>query len=131
MTVTSNDIRQYQARKHQLQAIDDEIEWTYGKVSSPNGHRSGGSSSPGDPTATKVRRVEALNERRQKILAKQKEVEDYVDALEDVEVSNIIRYRYIIGWTWENVAIRMRGSPNYQQLHRKVRRHFRDMKVTE
>lgn len=123
--MTLEEIKTYQRRKEAIQAIDDEIEWIYGKVSSPNGNRSGGApSSPGDPTAQKVNRIQRLKERRSSLVSRQEACETYVDGLEDYRVAAILRYRYILGWTWESTALRILGSPSYQSLIRAVHSHF-------
>lgn len=123
--MTLEEIKTYQRRKEAIKSIDDEIEWIYGKVSSPNGNRSGGTpSSPGDPTAHNVNRIQRLQERRASLVNRQEACEAYVDGLEDYRVATILRYRYILGWTWESTALRILGSTSYQSLIRAVHSHF-------
>jgi len=131
--MTLEEIKKYQSRKVAIRAIDDEINWVYGKVSSPNGRMTPGSlsSSPSDPTAQKVRRIETLRARREILEKQQKDCEKYVDDLEDFRVAAILRYKYILGWTWENTAMMILGSTSYQPLIKRITAHFGDTNVTD
>ena len=109
-----------------IQSMQDEKEWIYGKVSSPNGRQTTGgfSSSPSDPTAMKVRRVEKLDNMIREKQELQLRCEQYVDDLPDGKLKLALRYRYILGWTWESTAQRINGSTSYQSLIKMVNGHF-------
>ena len=59
--VTISDLRDYRHLVKEIRLIDEELEWVYFPVASPNGKESGTfSKDPGDPTVRAVKKAEKL-----------------------------------------------------------------------
>lgn len=124
--MTYDEIKNYQKRNEVIQSINNEIEWLYGKVSSPNGHREGGCAKPGpgNPTAHNFARIESLKQKKEILEARQRSCESYVDELEDYRLACILRYKFLMGWTWESTALILTKTRSYNSLIETVKKHF-------
>lgn len=52
-----------------------------------------------------------LNQKRKELLQTEKEAEEYIFSIQDSSVRRIMKYRYIDGLTWQQVAVKM--GPKY------------------
>ena len=118
-------LKQYKSRDIAIRTIEEEIEALYGHVPSPSFTRTGTSPKDGKRSVEKtIRRVEKLRQKQDALIDLQERCEEYVDDLEDLHVSNILRYRYIMGLTWQNTARAMAGTEEYSHLMRAVRNYY-------
>lgn len=108
--VTKEDLKAYQRKKLQLGAYDAEIEHAYNTYKSPQMNASGGghSGDPGDPVTRAMTRIRRLKARRQSLIEKLAEIEQFVDEIDDPLEQSICRYHYIIGLTWDATVYQLR-----------------------
>ena len=112
MIVTKEDLRRYRDMKDCIQALQAEINASYSPVGSPSTEMIGShSTTPGDPTAQAVHRIEAKRERLRKKIEEYVElterIERFVDEVEkdDLTVANIIRFYFLAGFTWRKTCM--------------------------
>ncbi|MBR6615042.1 MAG: hypothetical protein IKK95_03615 [Lachnospiraceae bacterium] len=101
--VTREDLNRYVKYLNSLAAMDLWIESMYNTYRSPqmSGDGSSRPSSPGDPVWYACQRIEKAEKDREELRAKIKEIEEFVEAIEDPEEKSICILRYLNGYTWE------------------------------
>lgn len=73
---------------------------------------------------TKVELVSLLTEKRLSALEQYLEIERYIEDVSDVEIRNIMRYRYLDLLKWEDIAAKM--FQERTTIAKKVRRYIKD-----
>lgn len=122
--ITIVDLKDYRHIQREIKSIEAELEWIY-LPSSPSGNTSGAhSTTPGDPTVRTWHHIQALQSRRERLQKKIDTIDSWILTLEDHQLAAIIRCRYIIGMSWEEVSRRICGSYNEATARSIVRRHF-------
>lgn len=108
--VTREDLRKYCAYLNDLAAMDLKIESMYNTYRSPqmSGDGSSRPSSPGDPVWFAYQRIEKAKQAREELRAKIREIEDFVEAIEDPEERAICNLRYLSGFTWEATCLQLK-----------------------
>lgn len=128
----SKELRQYLGLKAMLNSIDEEIKELYYPVSSPNGtEKVGGNASShtaGNPTAIAVERVLRLKAERLKVMARIKNIEDFIDGIEDSSTRSIARYHYILGYSWTRTAYKVYGNYNGEVVRNAINRYLKSQK---
>lgn len=114
MLVTREELRKYQFLKLEITTMQVQIEAMYIPVGSPPTEIIGArSTTPGDPTAEAVQRIEALQERMRKKIAEYVElterIEMFVETVDDGYVRSIIRLHFLIGLTWRKTCEKVYG----------------------
>lgn len=123
--VTILDLKDYRHLQKEIRTIDEELEWIYFPVASPNGKTSGSrGSEPSDPTARAVRKAARLRERRARLAAKVEAIDQWLVELEDHQLAAICRARYVLGRSWAEVSMDVCGSDNFSTARMIVVRHF-------
>ena len=123
--VTILDLKDYRHLLKEIRTIDEELEWIYFPVSSPNGKTSGSrGSEPSDPTARAVRKAARLRERRARLAKKIDDVDWWLAHLDDHQLAAICRARYILGRQWSEISWEICGSDNISTARMIVTRHF-------
>lgn len=123
--VTILDLKDYRHLVKEIRTIDEELEWIYFPVASPNGKTSGSrGSEPSDPTARAVRKAARLKERRARLQAKVEAIDWWLLNLEDHQLAAICRERYVLGKSWAEVSLDVCGSDNFSTARMIVVRHF-------
>lgn len=130
--MTLEKLEQYCGIEAEIEAIKTEIEQLYNPVKSPTGM--GGSSEPSDPTGRSAMRIimlkDQLNMKLELLSQRRQEIHDWVQSIEDDEVSAIVRWRYIIKpphgnrYTWRQVNMKVYGYPDYQYSMRRLHRYL-------
>lgn len=64
--------------------------------------------------------IDSYNEKQDKLLKQQLEIEKCIDKLEDSIDRNIMRLRYLEGYTWEKICVEV--SYKWAQVHRHHKR---------
>ena len=65
--------------------------------------------------------IDLYNEKQDKLLKQQLEIEKCIDRLEDSADRNIMRLRYLDGYTWERMCVLLNYSWNgIHKKHRKI-----------
>ena len=53
-----------------------------------------------------------------------KEVEEWIQQLDDPEIESIVRWHYIIGYSWKDTNTEVYGFPDYHMARKKINRYF-------
>lgn len=123
--ITILDLKDYRHIKKEIRMIDEELEWVYYPIASPNGKEPGSySRDPGDPTARAVRKAARLKERRARLSKKIDDVDWWLAHLDDHQLAAICRARYILGRQWSEISWEICGSDNISTARMIVTRHF-------
>lgn len=123
--VTILDLKDYRHLVKEIRTIDEELEWIYFPVASPNGKTSGSrGSEPSDPTARAVRKAAQLRERRARLAAKVEAIDQWLVELEDHQLAAICRARYVLGRNWSEISLEICGSGSEATARSIVRRYF-------
>ena len=126
--MTIERLRQFRGIQKEVIEIQREIDTLYFPISSPNGHQSMGSSTPGDPTAQAVSRILKLQERAEQLtvtLADELEaIESWLDELDDHELRAIIRAHYLLGDSWSRCTQRILNYEFSDTAKKRVYRYF-------
>ena len=127
--ITLEDLKSFRGLSSELKALQEERQWLYYPVSSPNG-KTGGShgSTPSDPTSAAVRKIQEMDGR---IFARQTEIAerlgrilDWMDHVEDAEIRAMIHWYYLMGADdWESVCLKVYGYRG-QACRKRVMRYF-------
>lgn len=126
--MTIERLRQFRGIQKEVIELQREIDTLYFPISSPNGHQSMGSSTPGDPTAQAVSRILKLQEKAEALtqqLAQELEaIESWLDGLEDHELRAIIRAHYLLGDSWSRCTQRILNYEFSDTAKMRVYRYF-------
>lgn len=105
------------------------MKFVYLPVESPNGKTGGGfSNTPSDPTARSAMKAIQIQEKLEARLKEQSElgceIEEWLLTVTDPEIEAIIRFHYILGFSWKGTNIKVFGDPNYHRARKKIFRFF-------
>lgn len=123
--VTIRNLKDYRHLQKEIRMIDEELEWIYFPVSSPNGKEFGTfSKDPGDPTVRAFKKAEKLRKLRASMVQKVEAVDQWLEELEDHQLAAICRARYILGRQWSEISWEICGSSSPSTARMIVVRHF-------
>lgn len=126
--MTKEELKEYIETKREIEIIKEKIECLEGKKTSiksqiitdmPRGE------AEKDRLGQLLIQIEELidlyNEKQDKLLKQQLEIEKCIDKLEDSVDRNIMRLRYLEGYTWERMCVLLNYSWNgIHKKHRKI-----------
>lgn len=69
---------------------------------------------------------EMLKRLQEKLLQKEIEAEEYIQTIQDSRLRQILRYKYVDGLTWQQVAKRMKGRCTADSCRIEVKRFFQE-----
>ena len=82
-------------------------------------------SSPLLSVLARIEKMEKLYRKKVKEMLKcLEEIEEWLDSLDDPEIKALCRYRYILGYTWTAVAMRVYRRPAEDAARKRVTRYF-------
>lgn len=127
--MTIERLRAFRGIQKELVEIQREIDTLYFPISSPNGRtEQGHSSTPSDPTASAVYKIQKLEERTEKARARLAqeldEIEAWIETLEDHELRAIIRAHYLLGDSWKRCTQRILNYEYTDSAKFRVYRYF-------
>lgn len=118
MTVTIDDLYAYRNLCKEINAIQFQINDTALAVRSPSLGGMPHGTTPGDPTARAALRIieleDDLNRKSNEMIDQAKQIETWIDSINDHEIRAIIRYHFLSGKTWRETALAMYGSTTRQ-----------------
>lgn len=123
------ELQEYIETKRELDIIKDKIEYLEEKKTSIKSmiidDMPKGGSFENDRLGALLGEIEELlniyNEKQIRLLKQQRAIENTIDKLEDAVDRNIMRLRYIDGYTWERLCVLMNYSWNgIHKKHRKI-----------
>lgn len=119
----------YRGITSEMQALRDQIDSLYDTYRSPQFMNNGGHSmSVGSPVETAVNKVLEL-----KTVYEQKyeeaanllyNIETWLSQIEDPEIRSIIRFHYVLGYSWQRTNTAACGYPSYYCARKKIMRYF-------
>ena len=123
------ELQEYIETKRELDIIKDKIEYLEEKKTSIKSmiidDMPKGESFENDRLGALLGEIEELlniyHEKQIRLLKQQRAIENTIDKLEDAVDRNIMRLRYIDGYTWERLCVLMNYSWNgIHKKHRKI-----------
>ena len=129
LKMTIELLEQYRGLCASVEAIRSELKYTYMPVQSPNGRTGGGhGSQPGNPTERAAMQAMQIQEKLAKREQEQMEigsvVEDWLMTVTDPEIEAIVRFYYILGYSWKATSTKVYGTPKYYLSRDKIYRFF-------
>ena len=126
--MTKEELKEYIETKREIKIIEEKIEFLESKKTSiksqiitdmPRGE------AEQDRLGQLLIRIEELielyNEKQIKLMKQQKQIEDTIEKLEDSVDRNILRLKYIDGYTWERICVELNyGWNGIHKRHRKI-----------
>ena len=127
--MTIETLEQYRGLIAEIKAMTAEINALYDVRKSPNGREPTGTSS--GPTAPTERAVARILELKEKQNAKRdeweravQEIETWLETVEDADVRSIVRWRFIMGYSWKRTSREVYGVDNYYRARKKFLRYL-------
>lgn len=130
MDITLRDLENYKGMLSELEALEQERQWAYFPVSSPNGREQIGQrgNSVSDPTAAALDKLEKLDVRitkkRDEVAEQLAGILDWLDTVDDAELRAIIHWHYLQGYDWKKTNLKVYGYRSYQACRKRVMRYF-------
>lgn len=123
------DLKDYLGMKSEVQAILEEINYWQTFVLTvkydSNGSKSGTPSDPTRKSALKLLELdEKLKKKRDKLVKKTLEIEEWLETLEDLVLVAVIRQHFILGKTWRETSKIVFEVEDPSISHKKVVRFF-------
>ena len=126
--MTKEELKEYIETKREIKIIEEKIEFLESKKTSiksqiitdmPRGE------AEQDRLGQLLIRIEELielyNGKQIKLMKQQKQIEDTIEKLEDSVDRNILRLKYIDGYTWERICVELNyGWTGIHKRHRKI-----------
>lgn len=127
--MTYTDLKNYLGMKAEVQAIVDEIKYWESFVMTIHYDEGGKSSNKvSNPTQQAVDKImqlkERLNTKRDTLVQRTLEIEDWLDTLQDKELAAIIRHHFIGGKTWNETTRKVYGHAAWSLSQWRVRNFF-------
>ncbi|MDD6988756.1 DUF1492 domain-containing protein [Ruminococcus sp.] len=120
--MTKEELKQYRSIRHEIQSIKDEINELENQIQSVRAVTisdmpKGGSHTDFTDVIAKIDELKrALHIKMSQALVVQERIEGVIDKLDNPIEQALLRYRYILGYTWEQVCVKMDYS--WMQIHR-------------
>lgn len=73
--------------------------------------------------------IDRLTELEKKLIKKTVEIENYISAIPDSFIRQIIRYKYVDGMSWERTARKMGGCSTSGSLRMMIKRYLKKESV--
>ena len=133
------DLGRITGLRNEIKSIEEQIKdlekWgTIPSVKNPYDVLSSGSSVriPGNPTEAWVNKMWELRtellEKKKMLLEEVVRIERWIDEIEDSQVKAIIRYHYILGYTWRQTAIKCCASEHKETAFLIVKRFVKSQR---
>lgn len=127
--MTIETLEQYRGLIAEIKAMDAEINALYDVRKSPNGREPGATGSgPSAPTERAVARILELKEKQR---AKRDEweravheIETWLNTVADADIRSIVRWHYVLGYSWKRTSREVFGAENYYRARKKLLRYF-------
>lgn len=127
--MTIDTLEQYRGIVSEIKSMDALINALYDTRKSPNGREPGGhGSGPSAPTEQAVKRINRLKDKRDRKRTEWEqavhEIETWLDTVSDADIRSIIRWRYILGYSWKRTSREVFGTESYYRARKKLLRYF-------
>lgn len=127
--ITLDRLRRFRGIQKEITELQREIDLLYYPISSPNGRsNTGGSTTPGDPTAQAVSKILVKQKRiirlTEELADELTAIEDWLETLDDHELRAIIRAHYLLGDSWTRCTQRILNYEYSDTAKKRVYRYF-------
>lgn len=127
--MTIETLEQHRGLIAEIKALNAEITALYDVRKSPNGREpTGNGSTPSAPTERAVARIlelkEKQNAKRNEWERAVKEIEQWLDTVEDADIRSIVRWHYVLGYNWKRTSREVFGTDSYYRARKKLLRYF-------
>lgn len=125
--MTIEILETYRGLKAEAEAIEaqiKEIEKPLKSIGSVAGTVKVVSKLPSNPTERNALRIIELDSKVKIIRERMKEIEDWIDSIDDGELRAIMRWHFINGLNWNDTNFRVLGYYSYFTSRKKVERFF-------
>lgn len=129
-TMTVEKLEAYRGLTSEMKALRDQIDSLYDTYRSPQFFSEGGShsSNVGSPVEDAVNRILKLKDiydhKYSESAGLLLEVENWLSQVEDPEIRSIIRFHYVLGYSWQRTNAAISGYPSYYAARKKIMRYF-------
>ena len=122
--MTKEDLKGYIETKREIKIIEEKIDYLTSKKTSIKSQvitdMPKGASKNNDILIDLLGELEDIteiyNKKYIKLIQHQKEIEEVINNIDNPTYRNIMRFRYIDGYTWEKICVKMNYS--WRQIHR-------------
>lgn len=127
--MTIETLEQYRGLMAEIKSMDAEIKALYDVRKSPNGREPGGTGSgPSAPTERAVARIMDLKDKQSRKRNEWehavREIEAWLDSVEDADIRSIVRWHYVLGYNWKRTSCEVFGTASYYRARKKILRYF-------
>lgn len=126
MDVTKQMLKDYKNMKLDLQSLDEERRYVYNTYRSPSfkSEGFGGAGNPSSPVERAQIQLQRIDDKRDKLITEMHEIEEHVEMVTDPRMRSILRYKYILCYSWESTASIMNMSESH--IRSCERQYFED-----
>lgn len=129
MKMTIEKLEQYKGLTSEMKALSQQITSLYDTYRSPqlmsNGSHSMSASSPTESAVSKILKLEETYRRKHEdVVDLLSEVENWLSQVDDAEIRSIVRFHYVLGYSWERTNTAVSGYPSYYAARKKIMRYF-------
>lgn len=126
--MTIEKLENYKGLVAEMRSLKESIDSLYNTYRSPQLMSDAHSMSVGSPVETAVNKVLEL-----KTVYEQKyeeaanllyNIETWLSQIENPEIRSIVRFHYVLGYSWERTNTAICGYPSYYTARKKVMRYF-------
>lgn len=129
--MTIQELNEFRTMRAEILAMNEQIQ-DLCRLQTGSGNEVGaGRVSAREPTSPTERSALKITEIREKLEAKKevlidryKEIEEWLDTVEDDEVRKIVRYRILLGYSWRATNHAVYGRPDHQYSYHRLRRYI-------
>lgn len=115
MDVTKQMLKDYKNMKLNLQSLDEERRYVYNTYHSPSFRSDGfgGAGNSSSPVERAQIQLQRIDDKRNRLISQMHEIEEHVEAVSDQRMRSILRYKYILCYSWESTASIMNMSESH------------------
>ena len=129
MDMTIEKLEAYRGLTSEMKALSQQITSLYDTYRSPtlmsNGSHSMSVGSPVETAVNKVLELKTVYEQKYEEAANLLyNIETWLSQIEDPEIRSIVRFHYVLGYSWQRTNTAVCGYPSYYAARKKVMRYF-------
>ena len=136
--MTIQELNEFRTMRSEIIAMDKQID-DLCRLQTGAGNKIGaGRVSARDPTSPTERNALKITEIRERLEAKKevlidryKDIEEWLDTVADDEVRKIVRYRVLLGYSWRATNRAVYGRPDHQYSYHRLRRYIENNNVVD
>ena len=129
MEMTIEKLESYKGLTAEIKGLREQIDSLYDTYRSPqlmnNGSHSMSASSPTKSAVNKVLELKTVYEQKYEETANiLYNIETWLSQIEDPEIRSIVRFHYVLGYSWQRTNVAVYGYASYYAARKKIMRYF-------